>query len=152
MSSQSITLKRPLPFEEFKDIYSKVNRLTIELVIRSSKGILLALRNIEPYKGQWYLPGGTVHFRERVEDAVSRIAKEELGIEVEITKLLGYIEYLEVLDNNGFDCPVGLAFLCTAKSDEFKLDDQASDVKYFSKLPQNIIVSQKTFLEKHVGL
>ena len=79
-----------------------------------------------------------------------RVAFDELGVKVSVDKLIGYIEYPSVLKNNGFDCPVGLAFLCTAQSDVFSFDDQASDGKFFRNLPKNMIIEQKEFLETHL--
>lgn len=72
----------PLSQEEFWNIYKKVPRLTVEIIIKDKRGILLTLRNIEPCKNLWHLPGGTVRFGEKLIDAVKRIANRELGIEV----------------------------------------------------------------------
>ncbi len=52
--------------EEFYSIYSKVPRLALDVVIRSDEGILLSLRAIEPHKGLWHLPGGTVYRGETI--------------------------------------------------------------------------------------
>lgn len=150
MSINLSSPKRPLPFKEFKRIYSKVNRLNIEIVLKSENGVLLTLRAVDPFKGLWHLPGGTVHFREPVEDAVRRVALDELGVEVQVEKMLGYIEYPSVIKNNGFDCPIGLAFLCSSANRNFTLDDQASEAKFFKELPKDIIIEQKIFLNDHL--
>ncbi len=107
------------------------------------------MRDIEPYKGQWHLPGGTVYFSEPIEETVLRVAKEELGLNVKIVKLLGYIEYPSVLDNNGFDSPFGVAFECTLDNEnqDIALDSQASSAKFFTEIPDNTIKEQKEFLE-----
>ena len=49
-----------LPFNEFVKIYSKVPRLCVDLLINNDDGFLLALRAIEPGKGQGHFPGATV--------------------------------------------------------------------------------------------
>src|SRR6478736_6763167 len=72
-------------------------------------GVLLMLRDIPPNVGAWHIPGGTVLFGERLTDAVGRVARDELGIEVTVGDLLGYIEYPSHYEN-GLDSPVGLAF------------------------------------------
>ena len=48
---------------------------TVEVLITSEeRGVLLALRDVDPCRGMWNLPGGTVRFGERLVDAVRRVA------------------------------------------------------------------------------
>jgi 8-oxo-dGTP diphosphatase len=42
--------------------------------------VLLIQRDIDPFKGQWALPGGFVHVDETLEEAVRRELKEETGL------------------------------------------------------------------------
>ena len=73
-------MSEPLPKDEFDRIFSKVPRLTVEVLITSEeRGVLLALRDVDPCRGMWNLPGGTVRFGERLVDAVRRVAANELG-------------------------------------------------------------------------
>lgn len=51
--------------------------------------ILLTKRAIAPFKNYWCLPGGHVEYGEKVEKAILREMKEELGIPVKIKKLVG---------------------------------------------------------------
>lgn len=139
-------MNKPFSFEEFKAMYTKVPRLTVEIIIKNEQGILLTRRAIPSYKGKWIIPGGTVYFKERLENAARRVAQEELGIEVTVKKQLGVIEYLETDSEDGFDHPVGVAMLCTTNATDFKLDSSADDVKYFSQLPEEMIKEQKDFL------
>lgn len=139
----------PLALEEFRDIYSKVPRLTVEVVIKSDKGVLLSLRGIEPRKGLWHLPGGTVFFGEPLTDAVRRVAKRELGVDVAGTpKLLGYIEYPSHY-KNGLDSPVGIAFLISYEGD-IKPNHEASRLDWFKELPPNIYPDQAAFIKKQI--
>lgn len=84
----------PLTQEEFTSIYSKVPRLTAEIIAKNGAGaVYLTKRAIEPCKGLWHLPGGTVRFAEPMVVAVKRIAQRELNIIVTDTTVVGYIEY-----------------------------------------------------------
>ena len=83
----------PLPKDEFDRIFARVPRLTVEVLMSSDeRGVLLALRDVDPCRGMWNLPGGTVRFGERLVDAVRRVAADELGISVRVGPLVGYIE------------------------------------------------------------
>ncbi len=54
--------------------------------------LLLVKRRKAPEAGQWNLPGGKVDFGERVVDAVRREITEEIGVEIELTRPLGFVE------------------------------------------------------------
>lgn len=122
------SIKKPFSFEEFKSIYSKIPRLTVEVVLVHEEGILLTRRNIQPHKDVWCLPGGTVYFKETLVDATKRVAREELGIEIQVEKQLGVIEYLHEDSYEGFDHPVGVVLQCRSETEEFILDSQANEV------------------------
>ena len=47
-----------LPQEKYDEIYSKVPRICVEVVIRNEKGILLTKRAIPSSEGKWHFPGG----------------------------------------------------------------------------------------------
>ena len=64
--------KHPLSQKELWEIYKKVPRLTVETIFHSNGGVFLTLRNIDPCKGLWHSPGGTVRFGERLTEAVAR--------------------------------------------------------------------------------
>ena len=52
-------------------------------------GILLVQRAIEPSYGKWVFPGGYVDRGEPLEAAALREVKEECGLDVRLTRLLG---------------------------------------------------------------
>ena len=137
------TVSEPLPKEEFDRIFSKVPRLTVEVLITSrDRGVLLALRDVDPCRGTWNLPGGTVRFGERLVDAVTRVAADELGVSVRVGPLVGYIEYPSHYEN-GLDSPVGLAFRAQP------LDQAQPRGQWFTLLPDNMHDEQKQFLLAH---
>jgi ADP-ribose pyrophosphatase YjhB (NUDIX family) len=138
----------PLPKEEFDWIFSRVPRLTVEVVIATpERGVLLSLREIEPCKGMWHLPGGTVRFGEPAVDAVRRVVRAELGVAVDVGGLLGYIEYPSHYDN-GLDSPVGLAFAAHIADGG---EAPCSICDWFTVLPSNMHDEQKTFLRSHAA-
>jgi ADP-ribose pyrophosphatase YjhB (NUDIX family) len=146
-------LTGPLPQDEFDWIFSRVPRLTVEVVIASSdRGVLLALRDRGPCKGLWHLPGGTVRFGEPATDAVKRVARDELGLAVSAGALLGYIEYPSHYDN-GLDSPVSLAFRAHPAITEMPDEgDLRSEYAWFTTLPDNMHDEQRDFLARHLDL
>jgi len=94
-------------------VYYMNNSAAVACLIFNKEGkLLLARRAIEPAKGMLDLPGGFVEPMERVEDAVIREIKEELGVHV--TKA----QYLTSFPNeyvfSGFSVfTVDMAFICT---------------------------------------
>jgi 8-oxo-dGTP diphosphatase len=63
--------------------------LAVDIIIPTSSGIVLVKRAHEPYRGKWALPGGFVHYGEKVEDAAMREAEEETSLKVKLRKLVG---------------------------------------------------------------
>ena len=58
------------------------------LIIRNGK-VLLVRRAVEPFRGHWDIPGGFCEADEHPADAAIREVREETGLEIELTGLLG---------------------------------------------------------------
>ncbi len=140
---------RRLPKEEFDEIYARVPRLTVELIIQTPKGLLLTKRDIEPCKGMWHIPGGTVFFGESLKEAVSRVAEAELGMSAEAEDFIGYIEYPQMAADGYKGWPIGIAFEVKLTT-EPKSDHQGEEIGYFSEVPQNTIPDQEKFLNRFI--
>jgi len=145
-------VREPLPQAEFEAIFSRVPRLTVEVVIADpGRGVLLALRETGPCRGLWHLPGGTVRFGEPVRTAVARVADGELGVAVTETELLGYIEYPSHYEN-GLDSPVGLAFAAQVAGGPPEAVSLRGCCRWFSALPDELHDEQRVFLARCLGL
>jgi len=137
-------MRGPLPKRDFDAIFSRVPRLTVEVVlVLAERGVLLQLRDAGPCKGLWSLPGGTVRFGEPVVDAVKRVAHDELEMTVDVNEFLGYIEYPSHY-NNGLDSPVGLAFRVGA----IDAPDTPRHCEWFTVLPEKMHEEQRAFLSE----
>lgn len=142
-------MQKPLTEEEFERIYSKAPKVCVDLVIKSPGGIVLSLRNLKSWNNQWHMPGGTVHYKETIQEAAKRVARDELGISIKFIKSLGFIEYPSEEKERGFGWTISLPILCTTDESRFVHDEQASEVKTFNKLPSNTISEQYNFLATH---
>lgn len=140
---------RWLSDEEYASIFSRVPRLCVDVVIRTDDGVLLTLRDIEPYKGEWHLPGGRVMMQEPVKDAVLRIAKAETGLDVEIDAELGHMEFPEEANGDIVIHTVSIAFLTHPVAGSLITDWQGKDGRFFRTLPQPTVREQEEFLKAH---
>jgi ADP-ribose pyrophosphatase YjhB (NUDIX family) len=141
-----------LPKDEYDAIFSRVPRLSVEVIIFApDRGVLLSLRDIPPNQGAWHIPGGTVLFGEPVVRTVKRVARCELGLEVDVGELLGYIEYPSHY-NNGLDHPVGLAFRSEPVGGLPSDDELPEGSAWFSRLPAGLYEEQREFLARRLGL
>jgi hypothetical protein len=138
--------EHPLSQQEFDSIYSKVPRLTIEIIVKNDENhIYLTKRAIEPCKGQWHLPGGTVRFGELMIEAVQRIAKRELSIDVESSKNVGYIEYPSHFEH-GMDSPVGVVFEIENYSGKLITNNESQGSGWFLRVPKDMHADQDQYL------
>ena len=64
-------------------------------LIRQGEQILLVQRKRPPFAGCWSLPGGSVELGETVEEALIREVREETGLEVRVSRLLGYADGIQ---------------------------------------------------------
>lgn len=136
---------KKLPVEEFMSIYHKVPRAAVDVIIKTNEGIVLTKRSIPPYKGMWHIPGGTVLFMEPIELAIKRIAQEELGVEVEIAKSVGIIEYF----NDDGRHTICNEFVVKISGGELRGSEQGEEWRYFKQIPELVIPEQGEFLKKH---
>ena len=68
----------------------------VAIVFTFEDKVLFTVRNVEPDKGKWDLPGGFIDPGENAEEAACREIKEELGIEVKPNDL----KYITTSPNN----------------------------------------------------
>lgn len=140
-------MKKLLSKKEFETIYKKVPRVCVELVIFKDKKFLLTKRSIYPFKNFWHFPGGGILLREKISEAIQRVAITELGVKVIPEKLLGYFE----IPNDGYRHAVSLVFKCkvAGKKEPLALEG-SSEVKFFSKPPRKTVPYHKKFLNTYV--
>lgn len=64
-------------------------KVAVAVILADARGLLLQQRVMEPRKGLWTFPSGYVDRGEQVERAAEREVREELGLPVTLTHLLG---------------------------------------------------------------
>ena len=105
--------------KDYNFIYSKSTRFCVDILLVKSGSVFLIKRDLEPYKGKLHFPGGRVRFRETIYDAIQRIAKTEIGVEVINTpKMIGWMEFLKEKQNGLKRHSISIVFKCNIKSKE----------------------------------
>ena len=135
-----MTAKHPLTANQFRTIVRYAPLVAIDLIVADSAGyVLVGLRNNEPARGVYFVPGGVIRKDERLNDAFGRILLGETGQQAPIgaAQFLGPYEHL--YGTNRFNEPgygthyVVLAYrLQLDRRPEIKLDDQHSDIRWMS--------------------
>jgi ADP-ribose pyrophosphatase YjhB (NUDIX family) len=128
--------------EDYNFIYSRSPRVCVDLLIKNSNGeVFLTKREIEPYKDHWHLPGGRIRFRETIPQALERIAKSELGYNIEgPVVLLGVCEFLDESQNGNDRHSISLVHQL------WYSNEPLTGGSFFSSLPKVIIPEQKDFM------
>ena len=138
-----------LPFDDFKRIYSRVPKASVDMVIRMDGGVVMVKRTHPPSAGTWHLPGGTILFGELVEDAARRLARDEVGLEIDIIGCLGYMEYPKQHKDGYFGWPVAIVLEARARSGELRGSEwQGKKVAVFKEMPENTLPDQADFILK----
>ncbi|HMD18012.1 MAG TPA: NUDIX hydrolase [Terriglobales bacterium] len=96
--------------------------------------VLLVRRGQPPLLGEWSLPGGVLECGETLREAVVREAREETGLIVETSEMLGVYERI-IRDDDGRVRYhyVLLDFLCHAVGGDLKAASDAADVRWFTR-------------------
>ncbi|MDB9252985.1 NUDIX domain-containing protein [Halorubrum ezzemoulense] len=143
---------RWIPDAEWQTIVANVSLVSVDLVIEHNGGVLLGKRENDPAKGEWFVPGGTVHKNESRTEAVHRVASEELGEAVVIDECLGTYEHCyETAAVDGVDSKHYLAtgYRCHFERDdpEFVGDDQHSAFRVFRPPFENLHPYVRAYLD-----
>jgi 8-oxo-dGTP diphosphatase len=118
------------------------------IIINNKGEILLGKRNEKArfYAGYWGLPGGLPEYGEKIEDAIKREIKEELGVEIiEAKRAKNVYERLPNKDCkiHGVDVP----YYCKIKG-EPKPKDETKEIKWFR--PQEIKKMNLAYIHKDI--
>ncbi len=130
------------PQREYEKFCKYFSFSCVDLLIFEGDTILLSKRTREPYRGRWHLPGSIIHKNERMKDVVLRSAREELNLKVRIKKYLGVYESL-----NFYRHDISHAFIVSIENGKIKQDFQSSSVRFFKKIPQNILPHHRKMIQ-----
>lgn len=137
-----------------EDIYSQIVRLMpipcVDIVVVDDRGrVLLMKRANEPASGQWWFPGGRIHYLETRLQAAARKLKEECNLAASEVIELG--TYDVIVNSPGAENPMhGITTLFCVRitsRNNLKLDFQSSEADWrvpeeWQKLPMHPFVQE----------
>lgn len=102
------------------------------IVVDHNKRVLLARRTNEPAMGEWWFPGGRVHYLETRVDAAVRKLREECGLESDQLVELGAFDVIvERSDNSSKSHAITTLYFARVGSPPiFTLDSQNSEAEW----------------------
>jgi len=119
------------------------------VIINQKYEILLLLRKKSPEANFWSIPGGTVEMFETIEDTLIREIKEELGVDIQIIKLLGITNHILENEKTHWVSPAFLVQIIGNQIPYNVESDSHHDLKWFSinDLPHNITLTTSKALQ-----
>jgi 8-oxo-dGTP diphosphatase len=120
------------------------------VVLNESSEVLLILRRHEPEAGQWSIPGGAVEWFERCSDAVKRECLEEVGLTVEIVRLLTVVDHIVPNDKSHWVSIEYLVSIVSGQAGNYSRLENA-DIGWFplNALPPEITQPTREALESY---
>ncbi len=119
---------------------------TVDIIIEIDEDGIVLIKRKNPPHG-WAIPGGFVDYGETVEETGVREAKEETGLDVELTRLLGV--YSDPDRDPRFHT-VSTVFVARASGTPVGLDD-AAEARVFTRdnLPDDLAFDHRSILDDY---
>ena len=81
--------------QTFKTVIRSTPLISIDLIVKKDNKILLGKRVNKPAQGYLFTTGGRIYKNETIHDAMIRIAKDELNVELKLMpRFIGVFEHL----------------------------------------------------------
>lgn len=143
------------PKEIFEQLLKWFVVPTFDLVIEiENTGFVLVKRKIEPYKNQWALPGLRMYKGESINESVARIAKQEVGLNIDVSKKILIGQYVGKFktENQRQDLSTGY-YLKISKGATVSINpNHFSKCNITYSIPGNTGAMYKYYLEKAIDL
>lgn len=136
----------------YTNFLERMPQVCVDIFLEKKGKVLLAKRNNEPARGEWFWSRGRLFKGEELNEAVHRIGKEELGISVNIVRRLGvYNHFWETSPFEDVDSvhTVNIVYRVRSKEniENIILDDQHEDYKFVSEIDCDFHVYVKKYLK-----
>jgi 8-oxo-dGTP diphosphatase len=137
--------------QELGNAYPWTPRVGVGAIVMRDEKVLLVLRGIEPGRGLWAIPGGTLKLGETLQECAAREILEETGITIVVGQCIYVFDLIERDDAGKIKFHfVVVDFAAFCVSGEPKGADDAVDACFFSPSELTALpVSQNTLKALH---
>lgn len=141
----------PIPESQFAVCQQHLPEACVEVFLEHGDGVLLARRTNEPAAGEWFTPGARLYKGETLSAAAHRVAREELGVAIELTGQLGvYGHFWDTSSVPGVDSrhTVNVVFRGrpAERGFEIELDEQHDAYRFVSTLEPDLHEYMRRYL------
>ena len=137
----------------------KIYNTVIGAIINEKREILLLKRRKEPFVGTWVMPGGSIEFGERLEEALEREIREETNIDVKFLSVKGLVHEILLRNKTGKKLGHYLIWVCELKPLHFNIKaSREGPLKWFPMknlekhreniAPSDFLMIRKFFIKK----
>ena len=143
------------PRKQFETLLDWAVMPTFDLVVECrSQGVIIVKRKIAPYKNQWALPGLRQYKGEGFKDTLKRIAKDELGLEINpsMARILGQYDGFFRTEHQRQDISTGY-HVSVSENQEIRPNllhfSSFRIIKSQEQIPSNIGAMYKFYLQEY---
>lgn len=121
------------------------------LLINPDDEVLLLRRLKPPESGCWTIPGGAVEFGECQSEALRREFLEELGVEIEVSRLLTVVDHIVKRDAMHFVASEYLVAIVSGEPRNLE-PEKHSEIKWYrlDALPAELTQTAREAIEAHL--
>jgi len=143
------------PRKSFEQMLKYTVIPTFDLVLeQEGRGVIFGKRKIPPYKGKWALPGLRMLKSEGINDTLERIAKQEVGANINPDERVFLGQYVGKFrtEHNRQDLSTGY-YLRVPYEEKIVMNPQHfSDIAVTRKLPEHTGAMYAFYFQKYVEL
>jgi 8-oxo-dGTP diphosphatase len=123
------------------------------VIVNKRSEVLLLLRKHQPEAGQWTIPGGAVEWFETCADAIRRECREEIGVAVEIDRILTVVDHIVKEDGEHWVSIEYLAKVMSGKETNADIDENR-EMRWFAMdaLPERMTQPTREALRIYRGI
>ena len=126
-----------MPFELWRGIHSIMNLPTVEVLITKSGTDFLLVERHDDYWDGWHIPGGFLLYKEPIEEACKRIAKKELGIDINLEGIVTAFTW----PDHPYGGTISIVCKCTCEG-------EPSQGQFFATIPDKMIPHHREFIQE----
>lgn len=126
--------------DKYYNVIKETSLISVDILCIYGNKVLLGKRNNEPAKGYLFNPGSRVYKYETQSEAIERVCKNEIGINVNNKKVIFLGNYDHIYNNNFIDDAFGTHYLTHAYI--VFLDDDSQDQDQDQTQDQEIKITE----------